>query len=124
MRDGEEVIREIWRRWNAGLREYDPELVDPEIEIHSGLTGRTFTGEAEALEWIAEIDEQFKAWEISIAEVERLSEDEFSARGSIQARGRQSGIALDQPMTWTILLREGRLLRLTNVLVSNAEKGA
>ena len=124
MSDGEAVIREIWRRWNAGVREYDPQLIDPEIEIHSGLTGQVFKGEAEALRWIAEIDDQFEAWEISISEIDRVSEGEFTARGSIQARGRQSGIALDQPMTWTILLRDGRLLRLTNTLVSSAETGA
>ena len=116
MVDGEQLIRDVWGRWNSGAREFDSEILDPEIEIHSALTGQVFMGEAGVGRWIAEIDEQFEAWGISIDEIEERSATRFVVRGTIRARGRQSGIDLDQPVTWDIELRDGRLLRLTNTL--------
>jgi hypothetical protein len=116
MGDGEAVIRDIWRRWNGGQREYNPEIIDPEIEILSALTGQVFRGEEGVGRWVAEIDDQFEAWELAIAEVEQRSEDRFVVRGSVRARGRQSGLDLDQPITWRIALRDGRLLNLANSL--------
>ena len=66
MADGEQVIREIWRRWNEGDREWDPAIVDPELEIRSMLTGRTYRGRSEVEQWMAEIDEQFEEWSLHI----------------------------------------------------------
>jgi ketosteroid isomerase-like protein len=120
MGDGEQVIREIWRRWNAGDREFDPEIVDPEIEVDSALTGQRFTGEAGLVRWIGEIEDQFEEWELTIIGIEG-SGDRLVVRGSVRARGRQSGVDLDQPITWNVELRDGRLRRLRNVLGTEAE---
>jgi ketosteroid isomerase-like protein len=114
--DGDELIRDVWDRWNAGLREFDLEILDPEVEIHSGLTGQVFKGATGVRDWTAEIDEQFEAWNISADEIDRQSADRLVVRGAIRARGRQSGIDLDQPVTWTVDLRDGRILRLINFL--------
>ena len=116
MVDGEELIREVWDRWNSGTREFDPEILDPEIEIHSALTGQVFNGDEGVRSWIAEIDEQFKAWDISIDEIDQRSPTRFVVHGAVRARGRHSGVDLDQPVTWNVELRDGRLLRLTNKL--------
>ena len=112
--DGEAVIRDIWRRWNAGERSYNPEIIDPEIEVHSALTGQVFQGEEGITRWVAEIDEQFEAWDLTLDRIEEPGPDSFVARGSVRARGRQSGLDLDQPITWRIELRDQRLLRLEN----------
>jgi hypothetical protein len=116
MGDGEAVIRDIWRRWNEGEREYNPEIIDPEIEIHSALTGQVFQGEAGVTRWVAEIDDQFEAWELSIDEVVEPEPGRLLVRGRVQARGRHSGLDLDQRITWRVGLRDGRLLRLENSL--------
>ncbi|HEY8002509.1 MAG TPA: nuclear transport factor 2 family protein [Solirubrobacterales bacterium] len=121
MGDGEEVIREVWRRWNEGEREFDAEVIDPEIHIHSALTGQEFQGEAGLIKWIGEIEEQFDQWSLSIDEINR-SGDRFVVRGSVRARGRHSGVDLDQAITWNVELRDGRLLRLNNVI--GTETGA
>jgi ketosteroid isomerase-like protein len=118
--DGEELIRDVWRRWNSGVREFDPEILDPEIEIHSALTGQVFNGEAGVRGWIAEIDEQFEAWEISIEGIDERSSTRFIVRGTVRARGRQSGVDLDQAVTWDVVVRAGRILRLTNTLSADA----
>jgi ketosteroid isomerase-like protein len=114
--DGEQLIREVWGRWNSGVREFDADFLDPQIEIHSALTGRVFKGEAGVREWIDEIDEQFVGWDISIDEIEARSPNQFVTRGAVRARGRQSGIDLEQSLTWTVDVRDGRILRLTNTL--------
>jgi ketosteroid isomerase-like protein len=124
MDDGEELIRGVWHRWNSGVREFDLEILDPEVEVHSGLTGQVFKGESGVRDWIAEIDEQFEAWNISADEIDRQSADRLVVRGAIRARGRQSGIDLDQPVTWTVELRDGRILRLINSLGVDPEAGS
>lgn len=123
MGDGEALIRDVWRRWNEGDREYDPEILDPEIEVHSALTGAVFIGEAGVNTWTAEIDDQFEEWELSIDEIDETETDRFVVRGAVRARGRQSGVDLDQPITWNIELRGGRLLRLKNALGADAASG-
>ena len=114
MGEGEQIIRENWRRWNEGLREYEPEIFDPAIEIHSTLTGQVFKGADGVSQWVTEIDEQFESWELLIDEIEELPGERLVVRGSARVRGRQSGLDLDQPMTWRVDLRDGRILRLEN----------
>jgi ketosteroid isomerase-like protein len=113
---GEEVIREVWRRWNEGERVYNPEYIDPEVEILSALTGQVFAGEDGLGQWVAEINEQFDAWELGIDEVLEPEPDRLVVRGRVRARGRNSGLDLDQPLTWRIRMRDGRMLRLENSL--------
>ena len=112
MRDGKAVVRDIWRRWNEGERDYNPEIIDPGVEIHSGLTGQVFRGDDGVRRWVAEIDDHFESWELSIDEIEEVSPDRLVVRGSVQARGRQSGLDLDQSVTWRVELRDDRLARL------------
>ena len=112
MADGERVIREIWRRWNEGDRAWDPGIVDPELEIRSMLTGRTYRGRAEVEQWIAEIDEQFEQWKLHIDKVEEVAADRFLLTGNLEVRGRQSGVDLDQPLTWLVVLRANRMLMM------------
>jgi ketosteroid isomerase-like protein len=88
MGEAEELIRDVWRRWNEGLRDFDPEILDP----------------------------------ISVDEIDQQSADRLVVFGAIRARGRQSGIDLDQPVTWTVEVRDGRILRLINSL--GTEPGA
>jgi SnoaL-like domain len=114
--EGEETIRDVWRRWNQGERDYNPEILDPEIEIHSALTGQVFSGDSGVRRWVTEIDEQFDEWELSIDEIDQLSAERFAVRGSVRARGRQSGLDLDQLITWRVELRDGRILRLENTI--------
>lgn len=116
MTAGEALVRETWRRWNAGERAVDPERFDPEIEIHSALTGTSWQGEAGVLAWQREIDEQFEQWEITAVEVEPVGDERFLVRGKIRARGRGSGMDLDQPASWLVEMRAGRISRVHNFI--------
>jgi ketosteroid isomerase-like protein len=114
MSNREELVRSLFERWNAGEREADPAVMDPELEIHSHMTGTVWRGYAGLLGWATEIDQQFEAWRLGIDELRVLDDGRVLAVGSIEAQGRQSGIDLDQPAAWIIEIRDDRLLRLHN----------
>ena len=111
MVEGEELIREIWRRWNAGEREPDDTIMASELEVHSALAGRVFRGEAGLREWMGEIDQQFDSWQLGVDEVLELEPGSLIVHGSIAARGRQSGLDLDQPASWLVGIRDGSRLQ-------------
>ncbi len=121
---GEDLIRDVWRRWNAGEREPDDESFDPEIEVHSVLAGGIFTGHDGLRRWVAEIDEQFDEWELGIEEVRQLAPDRWIVHGTIRARGRQSGVDLDQPASWLIETRNGRMRLIRNFIGPKARRAA
>jgi ketosteroid isomerase-like protein len=122
--EGEELIRDIWRRWNQGERSPEDVGVDPGVEIHSALAKNVYSGRDGLLSWIDEIDQQFESWELGIEEVRRLGPDAYIVHGSIRARGRTSGVDLDQSASWLIDLRDGRLLRIRNFIGQVAREAA
>lgn len=121
---GEELLRDVWRRWNAGERELDSETFDPEFEVHSHLTGGVYRGEEQLKVWMGEIDQQFDGWVLAIAEVRALDDGRLLARGSIRGHGRASGIVLDEPAAWIVELRDGRLLAVHNFIGREASNAA
>jgi ketosteroid isomerase-like protein len=112
----EELVREAFRRWNSGERTVDPELFCEDLEIHSALTGTVWRGEDGVQAWASEIDDQFERWEVSIDEISAHGEERMAARGWIRARGRGSGMDLDQPASWIVHLSDGRIAALHNFI--------
>ncbi len=124
MDDRESLIRDVWRRWNSGERELDPELFDPEFTVHSHLTGGAYSGEEEVRVWISEIDQQFDGWELGVDRAKALADGRFLVHGSIRGHGRASGIELDEPAAWIVKFRAGRLLAIHNFIGVDAVKAA
>jgi hypothetical protein len=55
MGEAEELIRDVWERWNRGERDPSSSDFDSEIEIHSALAGGAmFRGEQGLREWVEE----------------------------------------------------------------------
>ena len=117
----EELVREAWSRWNAGERTADPELFTEDVEIHSALTKTVWRGMAGVEAWAREIDEQF---EVSIEEIAPATGDRLAMRGWIKARGRGSGLDLDQPASWIVELREGKIAAIHNFIGHDAAREA
>lgn len=120
----EELIRDVWRRWNEGEREPDSATFTADLEIHSALAGKRYHGAAGIREWQAEIDEQFDAWRLEIDELHQLAPGAYIGHGGIHARGRHSGVDLDEPASWLIDLRDGRIHRLRNFIGAQARSTA
>ena len=116
MDDDVQVVLELFARWNGGDHSVDPKLVDPEVEVYSALAQQTFRGYDGGEAWIREIDEQFDDWRVVVDSSRPVGGGRFLLEGSIHGRGRQSGVDLDQPASWLVEIRAGRLLRLRNYI--------
>lgn len=120
----EEVIREAWRRWNAGERPADDPLIDPEVEVHSGMVGDVFVGAEGVRRWMAEIDEQFESYELLLDGIRDVGNAKYVAHGAIRARGLHSGVDLDEPASWVFEMRAGRIRRLWTFIGRDAPRQA
>lgn len=108
----EELIRREYARWNAAEREIDPQAVHPEVVVHSAMTNASYHGYEGARRWMAEIDDQFEDWHLSIDEFREASDDRLLGIGTIHLRGRGSGVEFDQPIGWVFAFSGERLISI------------
>ena len=109
-------MREVFSRWNEGEREFDDAVFEESLAIHSALTGDVYEGVDGLRTWAAEIDDQFKNWNLVVDEMEAVSEDRLLVRGEIQMTGRQSEVAIEQPASWIIDLVDDRIATIRNFI--------
>jgi ketosteroid isomerase-like protein len=120
MSEGEDFERRTWARWNDGDREVLEEEIDPEVVVHSALTKAVYRGYEGIERWMSEIDEQFSDWRLGLESVDEPQEGVVVVSGSISMRGRQSRLDFEQPASWIVELRDGRLLTLSNFVGADA----
>ncbi len=116
----EQLVRRIFERWNMGERVLDPEEIHPDAVVYSAMTGDTFRGLDGVRRWMAEIDEQFEDWVLSIEEVRSVPDDRLLVLGSVHFRGRSSGVEFDQPMGWLVDFEGDRVIALHNIIGHDA----
>ena len=114
-----QLIRTSFERWNAGRRDPPLELFDEDVEIRTAIgdafKGEPFRGHEGAREWLAGLDENFETWDLVAEEFIERGET-IVVLGRIRARGRGSGIELDQDVGWVFRIRDGKMLRLRTFL--------
>ena len=116
----EQVVRGIYARWNAGERELDPDEIHDDAVVYSAMTGNTFRGLDGVRRWMAEIDEQFEDWMLTIEEIRSLPDDRLLVLGGVHFRGRSSGTEFDQPMGWLVDFEGERVSALHNIVGHDA----
>jgi len=85
--------------WNERDISRLTELLDPAVELESpfsSVAGEPYRGHAGIEQWIADIDQQFAEWEITLHELRHVG-DRVIAVGSVEARGRGSDVSLQVP---------------------------
>jgi hypothetical protein len=114
--DRDALIRETWKRWNEGAR--DPDQMGAGLTedflLESALTGRIFHGREGLVEWMAEIDESFDAWNLRIDEIRQVRSDRYLVLGGVHLHGRGSGVEFDQPVGWVVDFDGDLTRRLSN----------
>jgi ketosteroid isomerase-like protein len=110
-----DVIRRTWERWNSGEREINASDAHPDIVIRSAMTNAEYHGYDGWRSWIAEIDDQFGDWHLSIDQIQDASEDQILVLGTVHVRGRTSGVEFDQPMGWLLRFAGERVIELQNI---------
>ena len=122
-----ETVRRFFERWNAGDHSVRPEDLDPAVELESplsSLAGEPYRGHAGIEKWVRDLDEQFVEWQLRLDDVREVGST-VVAIGGISLRGRASGVAFDQPMSWVIDFgTDGRLTRLRIYLDADGALGA
>jgi ketosteroid isomerase-like protein len=114
---------ELVRRWfeaaiaAAATRDAEPlrDLIDPEFEFAPHITGGHEGVEFRGFEGLLTfIRVQAETWESLRAEpsVMRGNDDVVVVLGTIRARGRASGVDVEEPAVWLCHIRGGRILRL------------
>jgi ketosteroid isomerase-like protein len=113
--DNGERVRRVFERWNAGDHNAPLDEVHPDAEvitvIGGALSGEPFRGHEGVREWLSGLDENFDRWEIDIGEILEQG-DVVVLLGNIRARGRASGVELDQEVGWMIRFRDGKFWRM------------
>ncbi len=108
----EKLARDLFRRWNTGERELDPEEVTGDAALHSAMTGDVYRRHAELKRWMAEIDEQFDEWELTADEFRSVDPDRLVGFGHVHFRGRASGVVFDQPIGWMVRFEANRIAEM------------
>jgi ketosteroid isomerase-like protein len=110
------IVRRCFERINAGDVEGAKELAHPEIEIRtrltSGLSGNPYKGHGGVEQYFADLIED---WETVDQEVERILELDARHAASVvrfKARGRGSGVEIDQEIAATWTISDGRVIRI------------
>ena len=111
----EELIRREFDRWNAGERELNSQVVHPNVVVHSALTNASYRGFDGVRRWMAEIDDQFEEWHLSVEEFRDASQERLLGLGTIHFRGRASGVEFDQPMAWLLTFEGQRLTDMRTI---------
>jgi ketosteroid isomerase-like protein len=111
----EQLVRDIYARWNSGERELAPEEIHEDAVVYSAMTGDTFRGRDGIRRWMAEIDEQFDEWRLTIDEIRSISGERLLVLGGVHFRGRASGAEFDQPMGWLVDFDSDLITALHNI---------
>ncbi len=93
-----ELVRALVGLWNAGERSVSAlaQYCDAAAELESPLSsvvGEPYRGHIGMERWLVDLDEQFADWRISLEDVRDVG-DQVVSIGTVDARGRSSGIPL------------------------------
>ena len=103
------LLLEAFERWNAGDRELPVGLAHEDVRLHSGMTNSTFEGPEGVTRWMAEIDEQFDGWKITLEEFRDVPGGRLLGLGTVEMRGRASGVSMTQPIAWIFAFEDGKV---------------
>jgi ketosteroid isomerase-like protein len=116
----EQLVRDVYARWNTGDREIDPDEITADAVVYSAMTGDSFRGRDGVRRWMAEIDEQFEDWLLTIEEIRSVADDRLLVLGGVHFRGRSSGVEFDQAMGWLVDFDGDRIIALHNIVGHDA----
>jgi ketosteroid isomerase-like protein len=114
-----QLVQEAIEAWNRGDANSLVEMADPEIEltpvVNASVAGRPYRGHDGVRRFVRDYREAFEDFELHSGEVHRFGE--FSVwTGMVRAKGRDSGVELDQPFATVSELRGEKTIRFRSYL--------
>jgi uncharacterized protein len=88
-------------------------VLDPEVEFESMLDvgGRPYVGHGGIREYFEDAASAWDEWSVDVHRVEALPDGRVRIEMTMHARGRGSGVPLEEEATHIWTLRDGKLLR-------------
>lgn len=113
--DNEGLIRAAFDRLNAGDLEAGKELMAADVELDTRVTsvsGRVYRGHAGLDQWAAELDESFEDMQQTPERLIPLDSQRTIVVTRIQARGRGSGVDIDETIASIFTVKTGKVTRV------------
>jgi ketosteroid isomerase-like protein len=111
-----ELVRQIYGEWERGNINAGVELFDPEIVFETFMpdsdAGVVANGPAEVEGFMREFLEQWRDYRLIAEELTAAGEDIVLVSGRQAARGKVSGVEVEQPMFSVWIFRANRVIAL------------
>ena len=82
------------------------------VPVRAVLDGSAYHGHEGLRQWLADMGEDWDDFRIDSYEVSALGEGRVLVLGRFHARGRSSGVTLDQPAAWICEMAAGKVARI------------
>jgi ketosteroid isomerase-like protein len=109
------LIREGYAALNRGDVEWLRAHVHPNFEFRSrfsAVSGRSYTGERAFEQWFADINESYESIEQVPERFVELDSERTAVEVRVKARGRGSGVEIDQRIAGVFTARDGKGVRM------------
>ena len=82
------------------------------VPVRAVLDGSVYRGHEGLRQWLADMGEDWDEFRIDSHEVRALEDGRILVLGRFHARGRTSGVTLDQPAAWVCEMAAGKVARM------------
>ena len=82
------------------------------VPVRAVLDGSVYRGHEGLRQWLADMGEDWDEFRIDSDEVRALGDGRILVLGRFHARGRTSGVVLDQPAAWVCEMAAGKVARM------------
>jgi ketosteroid isomerase-like protein len=109
-----EIVRRVFDAFNRRDIAAFLELLDPDVEwvpILAVLEGRVYRGHGDIRRWIDDLATDWEFFEVCYEDLRDLG-DRVLVSGHWRARGRASGVELENPGTYLYEIKNGRVVSM------------
>jgi ketosteroid isomerase-like protein len=121
--DKVELARQAYDAWIRGDFDVMATLVAEDLEfvpaVAAGVEGGSVRGRDEVLRFFENLDETWETFRVEPDEFRPVG-DRVLMVGHVKAKGRGSGLELDQPMLSVLWFRDGKIARMQSFLDEGA----
>ena len=118
--DREQLFRDGFEAWTSGDLERALSFYSPEIEAGAPewMNPATYKGHEGFIEWSSSWQEAWESWSQELEEVRAMGERHVVARVRVHARGRESGLELNQELGQVVSVDENGLADFLEITLS------
>jgi uncharacterized protein len=109
-----ELVERLFHTFNSRDMAGFLDLLDQDVEwvpILGLLEGRVYRGHEDVQRWVEDLAPDWELFEVYYEELRDLG-DRVLIFGRWHARGRASGVESEQPATWLLEIKGGKVVRL------------